>query len=248
PEQKPIEPQGPRFNLTGIGLRLDGVNQSMVKAIEAYLNTDTKQACFTNWFIDGNTLYYRCTDNSLHVPTLIEHVIATKVNHDGKTLIVGNSSILSHVGIKGHKLNRSETEVQRILKTRFPMLPVSVFEQAKLDVQKLTIVEQAKDETLQIKTPNPKYRSYDEKNTEPKFIMVPRHFTGASLFKIGREFFLFDVDRREIEHGLFNAFLVNLPKPVKTIAEAYDSLKPQAVKDAEAKGLEVLRQGEFFFI
>src|ERR1019366_3252183 len=38
------------------------------------------------------------------------------------------------------------------------------------------------------------------------------------------------------------------PKPVKTIAEAYESLKPQAVKDAEAKGLEVLRQGEFFFI
>src|ERR1019366_9617870 len=89
PEQKPIdaEPQKPRFDLTGIGLGLDGVNQPMVNAVQAYLNTDTKQACFTNWFIDGNTLYYRCTDNSLHVPTLIEHVIATKVNHDGKTLI-----------------------------------------------------------------------------------------------------------------------------------------------------------------
>jgi hypothetical protein len=76
-----------------------------------------------------------------------------------------------------------------------------------------------------------------------------RHFSGACLFAIGKDTYLFDIDRQEIEkHGIFNAFLTKLPKKVSTIQEAYDILMPDEVKSANAKGIEVQRQGEFFFI
>ena len=74
------------------------------------------------------------------------------------------------------------------------------------------------------------------------------HYTGASLFQNGTSYFLFDIDRVEIEHGIFNPFIVELPRAVNTIDEAYDSLIPLAVRTAQAEGREVLRQGEHFFI
>ncbi len=63
----------------------------------------------------------------------------------------------------------------------------------------------------------------------------------------GRKF-LMDIDREEIQHGIFNAFFVEVNSNVNSISQAYDSMKPQVVKDAEEKGIEVRRQGEWFFI
>lgn len=112
------------------------------------------------------------------------------------------------------------------------------------------------------------------------------HFTGALLFEstdsTGRErVFLFDIDREEIKHQIFNPFITEInysgnsinqvklndresdtgngtataeivstkviEKP-KSIAEAYELLKPEAVREAELSGINVVRQGEFFFV
>lgn len=78
--------------------------------------------------------------------------------------------------------------------------------------------------------------------------LAKRHFVGAMLLKVNKKYFLFDIDRNEIKHYRFNPFLVELPKPCKTIEQAYDMLKPLEVKQAEKKGVKVLRQGEWFFI
>ena len=75
-----------------------------------------------------------------------------------------------------------------------------------------------------------------------------RHFTGALLLENAGRKFLMDIDREEIKHGIFNAFFVEVTRNVRSIAEAYESMKPQEVRDAEAKGIEVRRQGEWFFI
>lgn len=75
-----------------------------------------------------------------------------------------------------------------------------------------------------------------------------RHFVGAMIISVQNKYFLFDVDRNEIKNFLFNAFLVELPKKVTNIKDAYISLKPQEVVDAEKNKLKVLRQGEWFFI
>jgi len=75
-----------------------------------------------------------------------------------------------------------------------------------------------------------------------------RHFIGAMVIEVSGKYYLFDVDRRELGFYRFNAFLSELPSKVKTIAEAYDMLIPQKVRNARKKGLEVPRQGEWFFI
>lgn len=78
--------------------------------------------------------------------------------------------------------------------------------------------------------------------------LAKRHFVGAMLIKVKNKCFLFDVDRKEIPHYRFNPFLVELPKPCKTIKKAYEMLKPLEVKRGEKRGLGILRQGEWFFI
>ena len=90
--------------------------------------------------------------------------------------------------------------------------------------------------------PGYSYEEFIKKNLEK------RHFIGAMLLKVSKKYFLFDVDRRELKYYRFNAFLSELKSPCKTIAEAYNQLIPQKVKNAIKKGLLVPRQGEWFFI
>lgn len=78
--------------------------------------------------------------------------------------------------------------------------------------------------------------------------LAERHFVGAMIIQVKEKYFLFDLDRNEVKHYRFNPFLAELPYPVKTIEEAYESLKPKPVVDALKRGKKVLRQGEWFFI
>lgn len=51
-------------------------------------------------------------------------------------------------------------------------------------------------------------------------------------------------DHNEAQHF----FICRLPRRAPTVADAYDSLKPKTVRDAENAGLKVLRQGDVFLI
>jgi len=176
----------------------------------------------------------------------VEDLIAIKIN---EKLIIGNSAVLPLIGrtvAYGNVSNNTgQTVIQRILNEHVPMVPFNVFEQAKLDLKKFRYIEKLPDETVKVK--HQKTEGYGE-HQKTKEWFEDRHFTGASLFEVDGKTFLFDIDRREIKHGLFNAFLVELPKRVETVKAAYELLKPKAVKDAELKGLEVKRQGEWFFV
>jgi hypothetical protein len=158
---------------------------------------------------------------------------------------VGNSSVLPLVGRRmawgNEVLNRNETDVQRYVAQFVPMVPFNVFQETGLDLNTMEILERGPEETVKRK----RVRWDGDKE---KTIIENVHFTGSSLFKVGGKHFLFDIDRREIEHAIFNPFLVELPKPVESIKKAYDSLMPVEVKKAILKGLKVLRQGEWFFI
>jgi hypothetical protein len=161
--------------------------------------------------------------------------------------IIGNSSVLPLIGRRmsfgRERLNRGETPIQRYLAQYVPMIPFSVFTQTGLDINRLDIIERGPEEEITRKLP----RGRDKKGKQ-KWVDETVHYTGASLFKIDSKTFLFDIDRREVTHKIFNPFLVQLPKAVKSIKEAYDSLIPTEVKRAMLKGLDVKRQGEWFFI
>jgi hypothetical protein len=179
------------------------------------------------------------------------NVIAKKLPNG---VVLGNSSILPLVGrtvsYGNERMNRSETQIQRRMVQRgMLMVPFSVFAEAKLDLNAFQMIEKGIEETVTRRVDNPRYNTWNaDKNQIPKFIEEKVHFTGASLFSVDGATFLFDIDRREVKHKIFNAFLVQLPRKVKSIGEAYESLKPKDVVAAESKGLKVLRQGEWFFV
>jgi hypothetical protein len=115
-------------------------------------------------------------------------------------------------------------------------IPFNVLASANLTLSETKVLEQGPESTHQIRTNQ--YRSET----------VERHFTGALLLENAGRKFLMDIDRNEIQHQIFNAFFVEVTKDVTSIAGAYESMKPQSVRDAELAGTTVKRQGEWFFI
>jgi hypothetical protein len=126
-----------------------------------------------------------------------------------------------------------QAEVRKVAKFS---IPFNVLAAADLKLSETRVLEQGPESTHTVKR-----GPYDRQTEE-------RHFTGALLLENAGRKFLMDIDRREIEHDIFNAFFVEVDARCTSIAECYESMKPQSVKDAEAQGLEVKRQGEWFFI
>lgn len=109
-------------------------------------------------------------------------------------------------------------------------IPFNVIEAAKLPLKDTKILESGPEMTVKLKDGS------------------DRHFTGALFLENNGRKFLMDLDRVEVDNKLFNVFFVEVDASATSITTAYDSMKPQKVKDAEAAGVEVKRQGEWFFI
>jgi len=218
------------------------------KIVNEFLNTNNKKM-LNGYATDGKVLVF------IDPKKREKDIIAIKF----KGIILGNSSVLPNVRIKetGKPFSTSgPTFIQTELSTKITMVPFGVFKEAKLDLSKFILIERGPEETLPLTREVPKkdkkgqtiYKK-DGYGVEMEVIADPRHFTGACLFKIQGEVYLFDVDRNELAHNIVNPFLVNIAdSKVKTINDAYESLKPKAVKDAEKSKLNVKRQGEWFFI
>jgi hypothetical protein len=77
------------------------------------------------------------------------------------------------------------------------------------------------------------------------------HLMGSSLFRqdFGDRYgyYLSGLDETAVDPWR-SFFLIELTSEVLTVKDAYESLKPDAVKYTEAKGEDVLRQGEWFFV
>lgn len=224
-----------------------------------------------NFRIKGNVIEYISNKYSSHWdneqnkyvsnPDPITNVIAIKTKQ-GKLL--GNASILPLVGQTSAwgntQSNWRQTVIQELMEKsgRFQMIPFNVLQEAKLDVETFETLEDKGAETIQRNRPNPEYNRNDEYNakgkgepyTIPKEVAESTHFIGAQLFSVSGTKFLFDIDRVEITHGIFNPFLVEIPDEnnvVNTVAEAYEMLIPSEVKQSIREGKDVKRQGEWFF-
>lgn len=176
--------------------------------------------------------------------TLREETLAIRL---ATGAVIGNSARLELLGRKvafGNVVRRfgAEHPIQRELATKAIMVPFSVFEQAGLDITTFEMIDSSGAETVKRKVPDGWIKD------KQKFKIESVHFTGASLFRVSGKLYLFDIDRIEIKHGIFNPFLVQIPVEVKTVKDAYAALKPDLVNQAEAKGIKVKRQGEWFFI
>jgi hypothetical protein len=191
----------------------------------------------------GNMEVLQYTPSDVHD----EHEIVAYKMQDGTVL--SNANRLIYVGRKfawGHEVSRwgrDQVHEQRLLETWGAIpLPFTLFNEVpEMDVRDFSWVVKPKAETV-ISMEVPRWQGdHPQRRT--------RHFSGACVFAIGKDTYLFDIDRQEIqEHNIFNPFLTKLPKRVSSIEEAYDVLIPDEVRKARAEGIEVKRQGEFFFI
>lgn len=227
-------------------------NRYIERALDCFLNTSETKKKFGHYFIDGNELYYRTVVTERGHAHLEENLVAVKLPRANGTLVLGNSSALPLIGRRSawgnEVLNRNETEVQMALSQVVQMIPFNVFAEAGLNLDTIQIVARGKEEKITRTRFTGKYDRKGHRIFKDETV----HFTGASLFSLegekGLRYFLFDIDRREIKHKIFNAFLVELPSKAESIEAAYAVLKPGIVSEAEASGLKVQRQGEFFFI
>lgn len=220
------------------------------KAINAFLNGVVGK--FGQFFALPNALVHRRLDCDYKTgeATVCESIIAMHLNGNK----IGNSSVLpmlnAHKAFGEWSYNRNISSTQEKISQFITMIPFTVFDEAQLDIRKLNIVEKLNEETIVVRIDNPKHDGYGTKaqKAAPKYIDEKRHFTGACLFEVEGTCFLFDIDRQEIKHKIFNPFLAQIPIKVTSVSEAYRALKPIDVTLAEMQGLEVVRQGEWFFI
>jgi hypothetical protein len=83
---------------------------------------------------------------------------------------------------------------------------------------------------------------YTDNNLDNRFSAAGYwHILGGTLIKKEREYYLCSLDEN-------NYFVAQLSTPTNTVEEAFESLKPKPVKTAIKQGLDVKRQGEWFFI
>jgi hypothetical protein len=218
---------------------------------------------------DATTLYV-ATKNALVIrryqdssAILLQEVLAARINN----CLIGNSSQLDYKVTESHRVSSEQLALAELI----PMIPFNLIREAGLSLNGYAEIDKGIEEILYRKFTNQlslsKYEPIQNNQEIKNFKVLSQsenyskdilynveyfqgqHFAGARLFKIDTRVFLLDVDRNELQHGLINPFLVELQDTtVKTINEAYESLKPQVVKDAELNKSEVLRQGEWFFI
>lgn len=218
------------------------------KAVQCFLRGETGK--FGKYLAVKNALVYRTIkseDKGVKME-VVQDIIALKIERPlSQTIFLGNSSVLPLIGrtvsFGRESNNRSVTEVQTRLSRYIQMIPFNVFFESGLNLMNIEILARGPEKTV-IRNEE----KYNSKTCENDLIPIEVHFTGASLFKVEDKVFLFDIDQREIKHKIFNAFLVQLKESASSIEQAYENLKPQEVKDAEKQGLDVLRQGEWFFI
>lgn len=176
-------------------------------------------------------------DGYLIKPDVVTQNNKTVAFRDSKGAVFLNSEMLNISNFEREFLGGQSLIQKNIREVAKYSIPFNILEAANLDLKDTEVLEQGSESDHDIGGVG-NFGSGTER----------RHFTGALLLSNHGRKFLMDIDRQEIKYGIFNAFFVEVTGSVNTIKEAYESMKPQSVKDAEKQGVEIKRQGEWFFI
>lgn len=207
------------------GLDAIAIAKRMEQALAVFLEAKGKATKIDTYRIEKNLVTQSVALQSARVVAF----------RDDKGQVFMNSERLSLSGFENAFMGGQSLVQSSIRKIAKYSIPFNVLESAKLKLSETRIVEQGPESTHTAK--RGVYGNSEE-----------IHFTGALLLENHGRKFLMDIDRIEIKHGIFNAFFVEVDSKAASILEAYESMKPAEVKQAEASGVEVKRQGEWFFI
>lgn len=141
------------------------------------------------------------------------------------------------------QLQESRSPMLMLLQERLNSLPFRL-----VDINTVKVLDRGKQESHMVYDTSIRQWDHETNKYTQELPLILRHFAGTLLYINDKRYYLMDLDRVEIEHKILNIFVVELPYPVKTIQEAYNSLIPEEVSIAKEFDKKVIRSGEFFFI
>lgn len=201
-------------------------NEGTVRAYfdNTYTNGHAQKVGDSNVFFEGNKLF----SYGYHFPMVIKHEGFHFVNADSYSSSTG----------------KHQSYVQRMVPKRTKIeIPFSALESAGIDIQHIEVIDKEDSRYIQV----------ERKDRETgEMVMGDIHLMGSTLFKhvgVGNveRIFLSGIDEtaKDLWNGFFLTQLVGNPT---TVAEAYEGMKPDEVKNLELAGYNVRRQGEYFFV
>lgn len=128
-----------------------------------------------------------------------------------------------------------------------PRVSYGTLHLAGLDEERVELVDFEKDffesgdDLERLKKISPEAATISKRTTRDGSEYWESHLVGTCVLEQDGSHYLCSMDERQY-------FIAKLPHKVKNVTEAFRSLKPEEVKQAETEGKEVLRQGEWFFI
>jgi hypothetical protein len=224
------------------------MNQSDL--IKRFKHTNKCTGNASNMFIEGSTLY----SYGRHFVLAIKQDFGSGVEY----LINGDKYSVTTTQHTNACIQTLRPNVQ---------IPFSALSSARIDPKKLKIIDNRPDQywyTCSVCGKNEKEHpirpdeyTFSPDGNQPLYDFcndlegneanhVYHHILGAVLLENDGKFYLSGMDENEKVRRSY--FLCQLPKAVKTVTEAYDSLQPDEVKQALADGLPVKRQGDIFFV
>jgi hypothetical protein len=93
-----------------------------------------------------------------------------------------------------------------------------------------------------------RWRDVEEKDKYGRVQTHRVHTLGDSVVRVRGRYYLSAVDPTGYGSGMYCLIELHTDRPPQTLEEAFALLKPQVVQEAEARGVEVRRQGEWFAI
>ena len=93
-----------------------------------------------------------------------------------------------------------------------------------------------------------RWRDVLEKDKHGRLRKRQVHTLGDSVVRVRNRFYVSAVDETGLGNGMYFLAELSTDTPPASLEEAFNALKPKVVREAEARGADVKRQGEWFAI
>jgi len=105
-----------------------------------------------------------------------------------------------------------------------------------------------KEVSIAVPSGGEQWREVTEKDKHGQLQTRRVHTLGDSVVRVRDRYYLSAVDETGVGQGMYSLAELQTDRPPATLKDAFDFLKPKVVLEAEARGANVRRQGEWFAI
>jgi hypothetical protein len=105
-----------------------------------------------------------------------------------------------------------------------------------------------KEVSVVVPSEGERWREVTERDKHGQLQLRRVHTLGDSVVRVRDRYYLSAVDETGVGRGMYFLAELQTDRPPATLKDAFDILKPKVVLEAEARGANVRRQGEWFAI